>query len=69
MAFADLVNTFMPSATGVAHAGIGFGAPLAGIAAALTNYEGAFLFSAVIALLAVATIAFAVPTRRRPQLA
>lgn len=50
-------------------AGIGFGAPLAGIAAALTNYEGAFLFSAAIALVAVATIAFAVPTRRRPQLA
>lgn len=47
-------------------AGIGFGAPLAGIAAALTNYEGAFLFSAAIALVAVATIAFAVPTRRRP---
>lgn len=47
-------------------AGIGFGAPLAGIAAAFTNYEGAFLFSAVIALVAVATIAFAVPTRRRP---
>jgi MFS family permease len=49
-------------------AGIGFGAPLAGIAAALTDYEGAFLFSAAIALLAVATIAFAVP-RRRPRLA
>jgi MFS family permease len=45
-------------------AGIGFGAPLAGIAAALTNYEGAFLFSAAIALVAVATIAFAVPSRR-----
>jgi hypothetical protein len=25
-AFGDLVNTFMPSATGVAHAGMGFGA-------------------------------------------
>ena len=45
-------------------AGIGFGAPLAGIAAALTNYEGAFLFSAAIALVAAATIAFAVPSRR-----
>ena len=33
-------------------AGIGFGAPLAGIAAALTDYEGAFLFSAAIALVA-----------------
>jgi MFS family permease len=45
-------------------AGIGFGAPLAGIAAALTNYEGAFLFSAGVALLAMATIAFAVSSRR-----
>lgn len=47
-------------------AGIGFGAPLAGIAAALTSYEGAFLFSSLIALAAMATIAFAVPSRRRP---
>jgi MFS family permease len=45
-------------------AGIGFGAPLAGIAAALTNYEGAFLFSAAVALAAMAMIAFAVPSRR-----
>ena len=28
-------------------AGVGFGAPLAGVAAALTGYEGAFLFAAV----------------------
>jgi predicted MFS family arabinose efflux permease len=47
-------------------AGIGFGAPLAGIAAALSSYEGAFLFSSAIALVACATIAFAVPTRRPP---
>ncbi len=47
-------------------AGIGFGAPLAGIAAALTNYEGAFLFSAAIALLAMATSAFAVSSGSRP---
>jgi len=46
-------------------AGIGFGAPLAGVAAALTDYEGAFLFSAAIALLAMATIAFAVSGRGR----
>lgn len=46
-------------------AGIGFGAPLAGIAAALTDYEGAFLFSAVVALIAMATIAFAVSSRGR----
>jgi MFS family permease len=31
-------------------AGIGIGAPLAGIAAALTDYEGAFLFAAVVAV-------------------
>ena len=31
-------------------AGVGFGAPLAGIAAALTSYEGAFLLAAAIAL-------------------
>jgi MFS family permease len=49
-------------------AGIGFGAPLAGIAAALTSYEGAFLFSSAVALGAMATIAFAIPTGR-PALA
>ena len=27
-------------------AGVGFGAPLAGLAAALTDYEGAFVFAA-----------------------
>jgi MFS family permease len=31
-------------------AGVGFGAPLAGLAAALTDYEGAFVFAAVIAV-------------------
>ncbi len=50
-------------------AGIGFGAPLAGIAAAVTDYEGAFLFSAVVALMAMATIALAVSSRSRPALA
>ncbi len=44
-------------------AGIGFGAPLAGIAAALTDYEGAFLFASVIALVSSATIALAVSSR------
>jgi MFS family permease len=48
-------------------AGIGFGAPLAGLAAALTSYEGAFLFSATIALVAMATIAFAVSGRGRSR--
>ena len=50
-------------------AGIGFGAPLAGIAAALTDYEGAFLFAAVIALVSSATIALAVSSRGRALLA
>jgi MFS family permease len=49
-------------------AGIGFGAPLAGVAAVVAGYEGAFLFSAGIALVAMATIALAV-SPRRPQVA
>ena len=31
-------------------AGVGIGAPLAGVAAALTDYEGAFLLAAAIAV-------------------
>lgn len=50
-------------------AGIGFGAPLAGIAAALTDYEGAFLFAATIALVSSATIALAVSGAGRRSLA
>jgi len=41
-------------------AGVGIGAPLAGIAAALTDYEGAFLFAALIALGSAATTRFAI---------
>ena len=41
-------------------AGVGLGAPLAGIAAALTDYEGAFLLSAGIALVSATTIALAI---------
>ena len=44
-------------------AGIGFGAPLAGLAAVLVGYEGAFLFAAAIALVCAATIVFAVASR------
>jgi MFS family permease len=44
-------------------AGIGFGAPLAGVAAALTDYEGAFLFAAAVAVVSSATIALAVSSR------
>jgi len=50
-------------------AGIGFGAPLAGVVAALAGYEGAFLFSAGVALVAMATIALAISARGRELLA
>lgn len=46
-------------------AGVGIGAPLAGAAAALSGYEGAFLISAAIALACVATIAFTISPRER----
>jgi MFS family permease len=48
-------------------AGIGFGAPLAGIAAALTDYEGAFLFAAAIAVVSAATIAVAISPAAAPS--
>lgn len=50
-------------------AGIGLGAPLAGAAAALSSYEGAFLMAATIALVSAATIVLAVAPRARPALA
>jgi len=50
-------------------AGIGFGAPLAGIAVVLAGYEGAFLFAASIALVSMATIAVAISSRGRALLA
>jgi MFS family permease len=50
-------------------AGIGFGAPIAGAAAALSSYEGAFLMAAAIALVSAAAIAFAVAPRARPVFA
>jgi MFS family permease len=50
-------------------AGVGFGAPLAGAAAALTSYEGAFLLAATIALASAATIAFVISPRGRALLA
>ncbi|HEX5761981.1 MAG TPA: MFS transporter [Solirubrobacterales bacterium] len=46
-------------------AGIGFGAPLAGVVAALAGYEGAFIFSAAVALVAMATIVLTISTRGR----
>jgi MFS family permease len=50
-------------------AGVGIGAPLAGIAAALSDYQGAFLLSATIALVAATTIAFAIAGQRQAALA
>ena len=50
-------------------AGVGLGAPLAGIAAAITSYEGAFLLSAAIALVSATTIALAISPRGRTLLA
>jgi MFS family permease len=50
-------------------AGVGLGAPLAGAMAALTSYEGAFLLSALIALVSAATIALAVAPAARTAFA
>ncbi len=50
-------------------AGVGLGAPLAGVAAALTSYEGAFFLSAAIALSAAAVIALTIAPRARTLLA
>jgi MFS family permease len=46
-------------------AGVGLGAPLAGAAAALTSYEGAFFLAATIALVSATTIAVAVAPAAR----
>lgn len=48
-------------------AGIGLGAPLAGAAAVLAGYEGAFLLSAAIALVSMATIVLLVSPRGDQQ--
>jgi MFS family permease len=50
-------------------AGVGLGAPLAGLASALTSYEGAFLLSAAIALASAAAIALTIAPRGRTLLA
>ena len=48
-------------------AGVGLGAPLAGLAAAIFSYEGAFLLSAAIALVAASTIALVISPPRDQQ--
>jgi MFS family permease len=50
-------------------AGIGLGAPLAGLIAAVASYEAAFLASALLALVSSATIALAVSSLSRALLA
>jgi len=50
-------------------AGIGLGAPLAGLIAAVASYEGAFLASALLALASSATVALAVSSWGRALLA
>jgi MFS family permease len=50
-------------------AGIGLGAPLAGIATVLAGYEGAFLFASAIALVSMLTIALTISSRGRLLLA
>jgi MFS family permease len=49
-------------------AGVGFGAPLAGAAAALTSYEGAFLLAAVIALASASMTALVIAPHNRAPL-
>jgi MFS family permease len=50
-------------------AGVGLGAPLAGVAAALTDYEGAFLLGSVFALAGASVIALAIAPRAREAFA
>jgi MFS family permease len=50
-------------------AGVGLGAPLAGFAAALTSYEGAFLLAAAIALASAVAIVLTIAPRGRTLLA
>jgi MFS family permease len=50
-------------------AGVGFGAPLAGLAAAISDYEGAFLLAAAIALGSATMIALTIAPRGRALLA
>jgi MFS family permease len=50
-------------------AGVGLGAPLAGVTSALTSYEGAFLLSAAIALASAAAIALTIAPRGRTLIA
>lgn len=50
-------------------AGVGFGAPLAGIVVALSGYQGAFVFAAAMALAAAVTVAVVLTGRGQTLLA
>ncbi len=50
-------------------AGVGLGAPMAGAAAAVAGYEGAFLFAAMFGVISAITIALAISPRGRALLA
>ena len=50
-------------------AGVGLGAPLAGVAAALSDYQGAFLFAACAAAVCATTIAVTISSRSEELLA
>jgi MFS family permease len=50
-------------------AGVGLGAPLAGLVAALSDYEGAFFFAACAAATCATTIAVTISSRSRELLA
>jgi MFS family permease len=50
-------------------AGVGLGAPLAGLAAALTDYQGAFFFAACAAAVCATTIAVSISSRSEELLA
>ncbi|HXV04453.1 MAG TPA: MFS transporter [Solirubrobacterales bacterium] len=62
-------GTALGTFTAFFDAGVGLGAPLAGLAAALTGYEGAFLLAAFVALVSSATIALTISSRGRALLA
>jgi MFS family permease len=49
-------------------AGVGIGAPLAGLAAALTSYEGSFILAAAVALASALLIATTLRSEQRPPL-
>jgi len=62
-------GTALGTFTAFFDAGVGLGAPLAGAAAVLTGYEGAFLVAAAVALVSATTIALAISPRGRALLA